>query len=259
MRVLHIIVIAVFLVLVPLNSRGSDIGVQGDEGFKNYITESLPKNLLLGTKESFWGWNLALLSAAGGTSIILSQTDADNEVQESLSGSIGNFADIGNIAGGGAAIAGITVATYITARSIKDEKLLRTSKALIEAEIITAVVTGAMKLSVGRERPDNSGSRFSSSFPSGHVSGSFALASVFDSMYGHKVGIPLYAFASFVGLSRISDNKHFLSDVIFGAALGTAVGRGVSSIHKDGDKSNLLVIPYSDGRNSGLALAIIWE
>jgi len=33
--------------------------------------------------------------------------------------------------------------------------------------------------------------------------------------------------AGFGGFSRLSDNKHFLSDVLFGAVLGTVVGRGV--------------------------------
>ncbi len=119
-------------------------------------------------------------------------------------------------------------------------------------------MTSAVKLSVGRERPDGSGSRFSSSFPSGHVSGSFAFASVFDVMYGYKVGIPLYAFASFVGLSRLSDNKHFLSDVLFGAALGSAIGRGVAKIHKNEKKGNFTVMPYSDGRSMGIAFALTW-
>ena len=119
-------------------------------------------------------------------------------------------------------------------------------------------MTSLIKVSVGRERPDGSGNRFSSSFPSGHVSGSFALASTIDTMYGHYFGIPLYLFAGYVGFSRMSDNKHFLSDVVFGAALGTAIGRGVAKIHKNECEGKFHITPYTDGNGAGLLLTLSW-
>ena len=247
--------IAVSFIVIPYISKAEDSAPPPNEEFVHYVSRTLPKNLIIGMKNSVTGWNLALLGAGAGTALTLSQTDADEEVQRSLKGSIGHFAEIGDIGGSAVTLTGITVGSYITAKIIEDEKFLQTSEALIEAGILTAVMTSAVKLSVGRERPDGSGSRFSSSFPSGHVSGSFAVASVFGSMYGYKAGIPLYAFASFVGLSRLSDNKHFLSDVLFGAALGTAIGRGVAKIHKNEKKGRITFTPYSDGRSVGVALA----
>jgi len=228
------------------------------ESPSSYIFDTLPKNLLLGAKESLWGWNLAILGVGAGAAIVLSQTAADDEIQDGVKGSIGDFADIGNIGGNGFTLAGISVATYIAGSVIEDEKIIATGKALIESQIVAAVMTSAIKVSTGRERPDGSGNRFTSSFPSGHASGSFALASTVDTMYGHKIGIPLYMFAGFVGYSRLSDNKHFLSDVLFGAALGTAVGSGVAKIHKGGDSSGVSVLPYSDGNGAGLMLALSW-
>ena len=252
------VLFAVLILSIPLTSNGEETIQPVNEGFLRYLSKTLPKNLLIGTVNSVTGWNLAILGVGAGAAITLSQTEADNEVQESLDGSLGNFAEIGNIGGNALTIAGITVTSYIVAKRIKDEKFLQTSEALIESEIITAVMTEGLKVSVGRKRPNGDNNRFSSSFPSGHVSACFALATTFDSIYGYKVGIPLYAFSSFVGLSRLSDNKHFLSDVLFGAALGTAVGRGVASIHKDGKKSRFSIIPYSDGNITGLALAFSW-
>ena len=120
-------------------------------------------------------------------------------------------------------------------------------------------MTGALKLAVGRERPDGSGSRLSSSFPSGHVSGSFAFATVIDQMYGHKAGVPLYLAAGFVGLSRLSDDKHFLSDVLFGAVLGTVVGRSVARLHKQDDNGHRLsIMPFVYDRTAGLAMSFTW-
>ncbi|MGH7806529.1 MAG: phosphatase PAP2 family protein [Thermodesulfobacteriota bacterium] len=253
-----LLLFAVFIISIPLNSKGEDTVPPDSEGFLHYFSRTLPINLLIGTKNSVTGWNLAILGVGTGTAITLSQTDADKEVQNSLEGSLGNFAEIGNIGGNTLVITGITVTSYIVARQIKDEKFLQTTEALIESEIITAVMTEGLKVSVGRKRPNGDNNRFSSSFPSGHVSASFALATTFDSMYGYKIGIPLYIFSSFVGLSRISDNKHFLSDVLFGAALGTAIGRGVAQIHKNGTRGNITVMPYTDGANTGLALSMSW-
>jgi membrane-associated phospholipid phosphatase len=68
------------------------------------------------------------------------------------------------------------------------------------------------------------------SFPSGHTTTAFAVASVLA--YGYKdkiwVGITSYTIASLVGLSRINDGKHWASDVIAGAALGTFIGTVLS-------------------------------
>ena len=81
-----------------------------------------------------------------------------------------------------------------------------------------------LKLTVGRERPDGSSNQ---SFPSGHTSGSFATATVLQRRFGWKVGAPAYALAGLVGASRLSENRHHLSDVVFGAAVGIAAGLSV--------------------------------
>ena len=86
-------------------------------------------------------------------------------------------------------------------------------------------MTQAIKHSVRRTRPDAS-SR--TSFPSGHASGTFASATVLHAHLGWKAGIPAYAVATYVAASRLSENKHFLSDVVFGAAIGLTAARSVT-------------------------------
>lgn len=254
------VVIVLFTLVCGAGLSASELEtvVAGEENYKTYFTKSLPKNLLLGAQNTFRGWNLAILGTGTGASILLSQTNADRELQYSLNNSIGKFGDIGDIGGNALTLAGINTALFLIGSSSQDEKLIQTAKALLEANILTAFSTSVLKLSIGRERPDGSGTRFTSSFPSGHTSGSFALAATIDSMYGHKIGIPLYAFVGFVGLSRISDNKHFMSDVLFGAALGTAIGRGVAKVHKNEKRDRFTVMPFSDGRSSGVMLTLSW-
>ena len=96
---------------------------------------------------------------------------------------------------------------------------------LVRAQLLAQGVTQALKYSVRRMRPDGSSQ---ASFPSGHASGSFASASVLQRHFGWKVGGPAYAVASWVAASRLNENKHHLSDVIFGAAIGLAGGRTVT-------------------------------
>jgi membrane-associated phospholipid phosphatase len=61
------------------------------------------------------------------------------------------------------------------------------------------------------------------SFPSGHSTFAFATATTFSSMSKKKmVPIIAYSIASGVALSRIHDQKHWASDVLAGAAIGTA-------------------------------------
>ncbi|MCB0805341.1 MAG: phosphatase PAP2 family protein [Bacteroidales bacterium] len=71
------------------------------------------------------------------------------------------------------------------------------------------------------------------SFPSGHTSVSFAMATVLALGYKDKpwVGITGYSVAALVGISRINDGKHWASDVVAGAALGSFIGITLSRIN----------------------------
>jgi len=91
------------------------------------------------------------------------------------------------------------------------------------AIIANGFCTYGIKFITGRIRPDGANRR---SFPSGHSSSSFLAATIADDLYGSKIGVPAYLLAGLTGLSRIHDNKHYLSDVIFGASLGIALGKG---------------------------------
>ncbi len=71
------------------------------------------------------------------------------------------------------------------------------------------------------------------SFPSGHTTTAFAVASVLAYGYRDKpwIGITSYSMATLVGISRIHDGKHWPTDVIAGAALGTFIGITLSKIN----------------------------
>lgn len=96
------------------------------------------------------------------------------------------------------------------------------------------------------------------SFPSGHTTTAFAVASVLAYGYRDKiwVGITSYSIAALVGLSRLNDNKHWATDVIAGAALGTFVGLTLSKINFDGNK-NIKISPTAF--NGGYGVRIVYQ
>ncbi|MBF88697.1 MAG: hypothetical protein CMG75_03375 [Candidatus Marinimicrobia bacterium] len=108
-----------------------------------------------------------------------------------------------------------------TAKKEKANQLIFASSS-IGATIAT---TYLIKFSISRLRPDGSNRR---SFPSGHTSGSFVLAAITHELYGKELGSLLYVVGSLVGAQRVFSNKHWFTDVIAGATLGTMIGRGFS-------------------------------
>ena len=68
-------------------------------------------------------------------------------------------------------------------------------------------------------------------FPSGHAASAFSSAAVFERHFGERGSWWALTAASYVAASRLVDNRHFFSDVVFGAALGEAVGWTVVGRH----------------------------
>ena len=129
--------------------------------------------------------------------------------------------------GGAAVQVGGAFATYAIGRMVHSPRVAMVGGELVRAQMLTAAMTQGLKFSVGRTRPD--GTRYS--FPSGHSSATFATATVLQRNFGWKVGIPAYGFAAFIAGSRLQANRHYASDVLFGAAIGIVGGRTVTIGH----------------------------
>ena len=97
------------------------------------------------------------------------------------------------------------------------------------------IATYGLKFLFNRKRPDKSNNR---SFPSGHTSTSFYTASTIDILYGTGPAIITYLMSTVVGISRIQDEYHYLSDVIFGAGLGIAISKGFAYVYRKTHRNN---------------------
>ena len=134
---------------------------------------------------------------------------------------------------------------YAVGRLAKNPKLASLGLHGTEALIIGEGVAGAVKAVVGRQRPSvepgnpNSygfmrgltGGDAYRSFPSGHTVSAFAAAAAVTAETSRNapntkwiVGPLLYTGAALVGVSRMYNNRHWASDVIVGAGIGTFAG-----------------------------------
>ena len=155
---------------------------------------------------------------------------------------------------GGAAVVPVVGAFFLAGRFAPQGPFRDATYDFAEALAVNAVWTGALKYTLHRQRPD--GSDFYS-MPSGHTSTMFSLATVAEQHFGWKVGLPAYALASAVGLSRIESNKHYLSDVLAGATLGFVVGRTVTRVDGGASKHRTLSVgPATDAHGSGVGLGV---
>jgi membrane-associated phospholipid phosphatase len=146
-------------------------------------------------------------------------------IQESQQHLPKSFFKPGSIAGSFAAQTGAGVATWAIGRMTGSRRTTEIGGDLVRAQFVSQVLVQGVKFSTRRERPDGSNNH---SFPSGHTASAFATATVLERHFGKKAAIAGYSFATYVAVSRMSANKHHLSDVIMGAAVGIAAGRTVT-------------------------------
>ena len=121
---------------------------------------------------------------------------------------------------------------------------------LLRANLLTQAFTYGIKVAVQRDRPTGE----CCAFPSGHASVTFATAAVLERHFGYRASWPMFAIAGYVSASRLTDNRHFLSDVLFGSALGMASGWTVVGRHGR-DSFVLLPVPA----RGGIAVAGSWD
>lgn len=128
------------------------------------------------------------------------------------------------------------------------------TKNLVLSAAITQLITSGMKKGIYKERPNGFNAE---AFPSGHTSNAFANATVLYEEF--KDSSPLlaysgYGFATATGALRVMNNKHWVSDVFAGAAVGILVTKLV--YHFDylfrwnpfKKKNDFTVLPsYTDG------------
>lgn len=129
--------------------------------------------------------------------------------------------------------------------------------------IASGLISPAIKLVVGRSRPRNNQgiAHFqpftdpNASFPSGHTTEAFALASVIAEHYDdRRIKYSAYTLAGMVGMARSYHDAHFASDILAGALIGTWVGKSVVSHNQQLRGKQVALLPDVSSGTIGMRL-----
>lgn len=265
------------------SSKQSKILTAGDSGSSG---PRFYENLYAGAKMSFTRWDLASLATLAfldhqkpAQGLRLAPFEMDQEISESLARTDGKKS-LGAVSP--LYYPGVTATWRFSGMILADAVGLHDYSAASygrmfrfhQALYYTKVVTHLAKRNIQRYRPDNSDTY---SFFSGHTSTAFATSTFLyleandfiDGLAQRRDGrLPLlsptgwkrvsfgvlYGWASYVGYSRIHDKKHYLSDVIVGAASGTLVSYLVYPRQSQGDKLQMGIQPMRGGLAMGVGI-----
>lgn len=164
--------------------------------------------------------------------------DLDGEVRESIAEHPTRWGDATRVLGYlGEAPYQVPVLFALWGWSVhqKDAKLHDFSSALISAYTISGLATLAIKGATDTDRPDPDWNGGRWGFPSFHAASAFTIAAVIEEYYGCGAGLPAYTLAGLISWSRLDEQDHDLSDIVFGAAMGWVIGKSVASTHLTGD------------------------
>jgi membrane-associated phospholipid phosphatase len=209
-------------------------------GFKALVFETGSDFNAFPRRTSTW-----VILAIGGAAAAIAHP-FDDEVTQAFvdSDAAGHIFVAGKWIGSVYVQAGTAVGLYVVGRyalphadgAPKTNKVSHLGFDLLRALIVSQALTQGIKIAVQRGRPTGE----CCSFPSGHSSAAFATASVLERHLGYRGAWPTFAVAAYVAMSRLHDNRHFLSDVLFGGALGVASGWTVVGRH---GRSNYAILP----------------
>ena len=181
----------------------------------------LPANLARGTVGLFAKDNLVPFVVGG--SLTAAAFPFEDDVRSELRGSdLGGLQSFGDKIGDAVVVVPMTAGLFLAGRAVHAPRFRDMTYDLAQAQVATAVLGGALKRAVGRERPNGSNHH---SFPSGHSYSWFATATVVERHYGLAVAAPVFALWGITATSRIANDTHYLGDVVAGAALGCLVAR----------------------------------
>ena len=179
-------------------------------------------------RSALWILLLCLTSVAGYAEDGNFFVELDQDIFDAIydepprSEPLGTAMELGTYLGDGRGMLGVSLLLM----AYGGDKHRDTGRLLASTFISTGVVVWGLKEIIGRKRPLDK-ALGNPAFPSGHTAYAFAGATLLGNRYP-KLRIPLYIGAGLVGITRIYLGRHYASDVIAGAAVGTLTGALVS-------------------------------
>jgi membrane-associated phospholipid phosphatase len=174
--------------------------------------------------------------------------------------------DAGNLERwGNVALWGTTGALYLYGFAFDDPRAREYALTSLLSVGVSGLLTGALKLSFGRLRPDANMGHWEwfqggTSFVSGAATPAFAVAAVVSEYADNRwyVAVPAYTAATAVGLGRMGKDAHWISDIVGSALLGVGTTELFLHLHAlhAADPSRYRVFPVAVKGGFGLGVSV---
>jgi membrane-associated phospholipid phosphatase len=208
------------------------------------------------TTSLFSSQNLMPLVAGAGTTAIL--VPFDQEISSRFLGTADSLGTVGTAAGGVLVVSAVMGGTVLAAQISHNRRLDAAAFALAQTVVVENAIVESAKYITRRERPDGSDNL---SFPSSHAANAFGIATVVAHYCGWRWGVPAYAVAGAIAISRVEAGKHWPSDVAAGATIGLLAGRsGIRTTERlSGARpsSRVSIVPVIGARRCGVFVSIL--
>jgi membrane-associated phospholipid phosphatase len=207
---------------------------------------------VLASPKSWKGGDFLSFSAVLGAGLLLYSVDQDIQQwarDNRSSSSEDYFKTIGHL-GNGIVLLGLVTALYVSGEVSDNNSLRKTALLSLESCLTTGIIVRGLKSVVGRARPWTGESSHSfhpfstrssfASFPSGHASTAFAMATVIaDQSKKAYIDIIAYSLATIAAFSRVHLDKHWASDILVGSAIGYFVAKKISALDRNRDSKKV--------------------
>jgi len=207
---------------------------------------------VLASPKNWKGRDFLSLSVVLGAGLLLYSVDQD--IQQWAQDHRGSSSEdilktIGHL-GNGVVLIGLMTALYVSGEVSDNNSLRKTALLSLESWLTTGIIVRGLKSVAGRARPwtgesshsfhpFSTRSRFAS-FPSGHASSAFAVATVIaDQSKKVYIDILAYSLASIAAFSRVHLDKHWASDILVGSAIGYFVAKKISALDRNRDSKKV--------------------
>jgi membrane-associated phospholipid phosphatase len=205
-------------------------------------------------------WLTAGAVVAGGAVLYLYDEDIDTWVQAHRSDLTHQVSKVGNVFGDGKYMFPAVAIIWLGGWVAGSEKTQDTGALMIKTMLIAGGTTAVLKYATQRNRPNTHGgnqfwleshfSHYNDSFPSGHATIAFSMATILAEQYKETTWVPIIAYsgATLTCFARVHDQKHWTSDVFAGAVVGYFTGKLVIKT-----TPKLYIAPLADLNGVGFA------
>jgi membrane-associated phospholipid phosphatase len=216
-------------------------------------------------------WGKAALFAGGFAGLLYVDKPLRDFLQHDARNSVTNdAASVGANVGAPNVLVPAAAAAMAAGIVLGDRREEAATMEAFQSLVLTLGLTEGVKLLARRQRPNESPDdsfRFDGpgpggshkSFPSGHTSGAFALASSFAMSYPDDdfVAPVGYGLATLVAWSRLNDDKHWATDVLLGAGIGYGMSYIIHRLNAFGTgKTGVTAGLYLDGETQGIQVTV---